>query len=449
MTTRFPIYLLLLFSLIITLPACAELEQRAATDEAGKAKNVILFIGDGMGLGHVDAARLWSKGALGQLNIESMPVTGFSRTSSANAIITDSAAGVTALGAGVRTYNGSINMTDKEVDPTHESRPLETLADLARRQGKSVGVISTANVTDATPAGFIGHVASRAQEEDLAAQVEGSGLTLLMGGGRQFFHPPAWTDPECTGTGVRKDKRDLAQELTAKGWTVVQSARELSTLDPNQNNLKLLGLFEYSHMQYDLDRPKDKLGEPSLAEMVNFAVRVLSRNPKGYFMMVEGAKIDKASHGINATLALSDLVALDHAVERARLLAGPDTLIVLTADHETGGLDLVGRSADDVVGHPGEAGVSDRPTTLAITKKHPEKVDIPQVKVHWGSSNGKGSDHTAIDVPVYATGPGALMFTGFQYNCDIPWKIARAMGTTFKDPVNLENREAFERALKD
>lgn len=428
------------------------------------AQNVILFIGDGMGPSVVTAGRLFVGGSSGRLAMEQLPVTGFSRTYSSNQFVTDSAAGVTALAAGVKTFNGGINVTDKKTDPTGRSRNLQLISDLARAQGKAVGVVSTSRVTHATPAGYYAHVANRDNETEIASQAVDSGLTLLLGGGREEFHGRDWRDPETGKIGLRKDGKDIVKAMTDKGYTYVESEEQFKKLDLTQKGLKILGLFEYEHMNYELDRPKDKLGEPSLAEMTTAAIKVLQQNPKGYFLMVEGARIDMASHAGEARYTVNEVAALDKAVAAAVALAGPTTLIVVTADHDTGGLTLNGYAPREMIS--GERLLGNIPN-LDEDGKPIAGNQVPRGILAFGSGPGgktedsvttgnahfkyksayfiKGSAaHTAVDVPVMASGPGALKFTGYQNNNELAWKMAAALGTTFSDPVNIENRNAVK-----
>ncbi len=415
--------LLIIVSSAILGTACSQNNwlkcSRAPEASDNSAHNVVLMIGDGMGPIHVTGGRLYQGGSENQLVMESMAVSGFSRTYSSSHFVTDSAAGATALASGVKTYNGSIGKTDAKVDPSGKSRDLQQLTDLALAQGKSVGIVTTAEVTHATPACFYAHVKQRRQGADIAAQVADSGLTVLIGGGRKFFYPPSWKDPEDGKSGARADGRNLVNEM--KDWTYVDSTKGFNALDTKQPDLRVLALFQSSHMRYEADRNEDKLGEPSLADMTQKAIEILSQNPKGYFLMVEGARIDHASHGVNASKSLQDVIAFDAAIAQALKAGGENTLVVVTADHETGGLSISGKDAPEIHGE-------------ALT-------DLDHVT--WGTDPGNGSyaAHSVVDVPVLANGPGQWAFTGYMNNADIAWKIAKAMGAEFTDKANLEGRK--------
>ncbi len=400
------------WALFLILPAFAGAQERA--------DSVILFIGDGMGPAQVDAARIYKAGSTVPLAMDKLSVEGRSRTYSTSSFVTDSAAGATALSCGVKTFNGSICMTDPAIDPTHTTRTLQTITNLALAAGKKVGLVSTARVTHATPACFYAHQSSRGDETGIADQISSSGLTLLLGGGRVYFHGTAWRDPEATATaGLRTDGRDVADELATAGWTVVQSRDELLGLDPNQPGQRVLGLFSASYMQYEYDRPGDRFGEPSLAEMTEFAIRALSFSPNGYFLMIEAGRIDHAGHANDSLRAVTDTIALDDAVARARQLAGPNALIVITADHETGGLALTGGGS--IAATRGAAFLA---------------------KLKWSST-----EHTAVSVPTMADGPGAELFGGSMENMELGRRLARALGLTFTDPVNVEYGAALDVVL--
>lgn len=394
-------------------------------------KNVVFFIGDGMGIASVTGGRIWAHGANGSLNIEKMPFSGFVKTFSSSDFVTDSAASATALASGVKTYNGAIGLTDPMLDPTGKSRPLETLVDLAKRMGKSVGVISTAGVTHATPASFYAHVPSREQEEDIAKQVLNSKLDLLMGGGRDAFLP------------VRKDKRNLVEELQAIGWKYTQTLEDLLALKPHAQD-RVLGLFAGGHMAYDLDRKKANLSEPTLTQLVNFAVKHLSQNPAGYFLMVEGGRIDHAAHDNDAKNIFGDMHAFDLAIGSVLQERAEDTLVLVTADHETGGLALSGyKSLEDSKAE----GLLGKVTSF---------LDDDRYLVSFASGPGAkrakndgslypslyyqaAAAHTAVDVPILASGPGAELFSGFMSNEDIPWKVCQLWGLSFQEAANIEN----------
>jgi alkaline phosphatase len=233
------------------------------------------------------------------------------------------------------------------VAPDGQSVP--TLLEMAKAAGKSVGLVTTTSITHATPACFYAHVPKRGMESEIAAQLVDSGdVDVLLGGGRTFFLPQGVRDPESNEASKRKDDRDLLSEMAGRGYRVVSSSEEFEAAAADSENAsgvsKILGLFSPGMMAFEAQRRHDKWGEPSVAEMTELAIKVLSKDPDGYFLMVEGGRIDHACHGDQAYLGITDLIAFDKALKVAKDLTGPDnaTLIVVSADHETGGLSING-----------------------------------------------------------------------------------------------------------
>jgi alkaline phosphatase len=333
-----------------------------------RAKNIILFVGDGMGVSTVSAARIFEgqqKGVDGERNklaFEKLPYVALSKTYSANQQTSDSAPTMTAMVAGVKTNDGilSLNQSVARSEPSNtviQANKVTTILEQAEASGRATGIISTARITHATPAATYAHTPNRDWEananlpaaavtggaKDIAAQMIdnfgagaiGDGLEVALGGGRTYFLPNSAFDPEYTTTkGRRTDGRNLTTEFTTKfGGEYVWNKAQFDAINPVATT-KLLGLFEPSHMQYDFDRPADTAGEPSLAEMTDKAIDVLKNNPKGYFLMVEGGRIDHGSHAGNAYRTLSDTVALSDAVKKAlEKVDLSDTLVIVTADH--------------------------------------------------------------------------------------------------------------------
>lgn len=324
----------------------------------GPAKNVILFIADGMDVTTSTAARILDgqqKGGSGEENLltfESLPFTGFAKTYNTNAQVPDSAGTATAMMTGFKTKAGVINVDetvpvgDCEASKGHE---LESLMRVAQRTGRASGVVSTARITHATPATVYANAASRNWEgdanvpedadcADIASQLIAAAsefdLWVAMGGGRRFFMTEEQADPEYpTAKGARQDGRDLTAEWEAisRRHKVVTGVQGFEGLGPRD---KVLGLFEPSHMKFEHDRAKGQGAEPSLAQMTRFAIERLSRSRNGFFLMVEGGRVDHAHHGGNAYRALVDTIAFDAAVETALdLTDAADTLVIVTADH--------------------------------------------------------------------------------------------------------------------
>ncbi len=328
------------------------------------AKNIILFVGDGMGISTVTASRILDgqmRGVDGEKNslaFEELPYLALSKTYSANQQTPDSAPTMTAMVTGVKTNDGVLSI-NQSVDRRElqnsviQANKLTTILELAETAGLSTGVISTARITHATPAATYAHTSERDWEadsnlpagatvKDIAAQLIdnfgtngiGNGLEVALGGGRSYFMPNTVTDPEYGANGKRKDGRNLTAEWQSKfGGVYVWNKAQFDAIDP-ANTTHLLGLFENSHMQYEADRATDGAGEPSLAEMTDKAIGILKNNDKGFFLMVEGGRIDHGHHAGNAYRALTDTIAMSDAVKVAMANTDPkDTLIVVTADH--------------------------------------------------------------------------------------------------------------------
>ena len=325
---------------------------------AGRAKNVILFLGDGMSLTTVAAARILDgqrRGQPGEENLlswEQFPHTGFSKTYNIDSQTPDSAGTMTAITTGVKTHMGAIGVSAGNRRDCADSLGKHRLTwlQLADSAGMATGIVSTARLTHATPAATWTHSPERNWEHDgnlpdqavaqgcidiarqLVATPYGRGPQVLLGGGRARFMPRTQTDPEYAGkTGQRRDGRDLVAEWKAAhpGGAYAWNREQLQAA---KDAPAVLGLFEPDHMQYEHDR--DPAAEPSLAELTAEAIRRLSQDPNGFVLMVEGGRIDHANHDGNAFRALDETVSLSEAVRvAAELTSAEDTLILVTADH--------------------------------------------------------------------------------------------------------------------
>lgn len=329
--------------------------------QRGGAKNVILFVGDGMGISTVTASRILegqNRGESGEenmLSFDNFPVAGLSKTYNTNAQTPDSAGTMTAMMAGVKTKAGVISISEVSERAnclSSKGHEVMTAIELAEDKGMSTGVVSTARITHATPAATYAHVSERNWENDsklpqeaidngctdIAAQLlsfnYGDGIDVVMGGGRREFIPTTTTDVEGKN-GKRTDGRDLRNEWKSANPTgaYVETQSEFDAVNTASAS-KLFGLFNYSHMQYEKDRANDVAGEPSLSEMTEKAIDILKKNDKGFMLMVESGRIDHAHHAGNAYNALSDTIELAKAVALAdEMTADEDTLIIVTADH--------------------------------------------------------------------------------------------------------------------
>lgn len=340
--------------------------------KSNDVKNIILFIGDGNGLAQNQTAQLALVGKDGKTRIQRMPVTGLIKTYSADNLITDSAAGATAFATGHKTRNGMISMSA-------DSLRLTSLLELLKKQGKSTGLVSTSSITHATPASFASHVVDRDLESEIALQLVNSGADVMLGGGRQFFLPDSVEGSE------RSDNRDLLALALDNGYDVATNADELS----QQSGEKLLGLFS-------MDALGEGDNEPTLQTMTKAAVERLSKNEQGFFLMVEGSQIDWAGHDNDLQYMLDEYKDFDDAVGYGIDWAAKDksTLVLATADHETGGL------------------------TLYNSTGNPDEIEIAWTTTH----------HTGIQVPLFAFGPKAMEFTGMYDNTDVADKMAALLG---------------------
>ncbi len=331
----------------------------AGIPRTGTPRNIILIIGDGMGQGAIRFASLHAHGAPGKLSFEQFPVRGLARTASANSRVTDSAASATALACGRKTNNGMIGMTpDKKNCPS--------VAELARATGRSVGVMTSDQLTGATPAAFLAHVPSRKMTQEIAADMASSKVQALIGAGAQPFLP------ENAG-GARKDGRDLVAELLKNGYAQAAAPESLRQIPAER---PVFGFV-------------DDWSDPEL--LAKFAAALCDRlnaAPEGFFLMVEGCDPDRGGHANDPDRSAHGVLSVDF-LARAALdfaLAHPDTLVVVTADHETGGI------------------------SAAPNRENPRRPFI--------SYSTKG--HTGPAVDVFAFGPGADRFRGVMENTDIP-----------------------------
>ncbi len=344
----------------------------AVTASAGQTpKNIILLIGDGMGTGHVTLARLAAQAEGKFLAMDSMRIGGMIHTRAANVLVTDSAAAGTALATGWKTNNGMISILPDDTE-------VETIAEAAQSLRKSAGIVTTSAVTDATPAVFAAHVDARAQQPEIARQMLAHNLNVMFGGGRANFIPQSQQGSK------RKDEIDLLAQARQAGYTVIGSREQLIQLTSPG---KVIGLFEMGELTTEAP-------EPTIAELTEKAMAILSQNRNGFFLMVEGGLIDKRAHSNDAAGVVKQAREFDAAVGVALAFAArqKDTLVVVTADHETGGLAVM----------PPSAG-SPQPWTAA-----------------WISKN-----HSANDVPLLAEGPGAADFGGEHDNTDVAKIMAR------------------------
>lgn len=461
-----------------------------------KAKNVILFVGDGMGVSTVTAARILEgqmadrDGEFNRLAFERFGYLAHSVTASANQQTSDSAPTATAMVAGIKANDGAISVDQSinRIEPSAEvtaAKSVKTILEKAEERGMSTGVVTTARFTHATPAVNYAHISNRDWEadsnlpagatvKDIARQLlefpYGNGLEVALGGGRSYFMPNTVADPEYPSQkGRRADGRNLTVEWDAKynNAQYVWSKAQFDAVNPATTD-HLLGLFERSHMRYEADRNSDAAGEPSLAEMTEKAIKILNKNKKGYYLMVEAGRIDHAHHAGNAYRALTDTIALSDAVKKAKELTNErDTLILVTADHShvftiagypSRGNPILGKTAVDGVVSKDSLGLPY--TTLAyangpgwtggLQRKEFNPANEATVSAAYTGSQLRpdltGVDtenanylqeatvpmsaetHAGEDVAIYAEGPGAYLVRGTLEQNAIYHLMADALG---------------------
>jgi alkaline phosphatase len=329
-------------------------------------KNIILMIGDGMGIAQMYAGMTANHG---HLNIEKFPFTGLIKTYSATKYITDSGAAGTAFATGQKTY-------DKAIGLSVDSLPLKTIVEIAEENGLSTGLIVTSSIVDATPASFVAHQKHRDMYDNIAVDFIHSGIDIFIGGGRKYFEN-------------RRDGANLTDSLRIRGY---QIAYDTSELKMHQTG-KLAALLDTIHL------PRISEGRGNMLSLaVHNAINNLSGSENGFFLMVEGSLIDKACHDLDQNDVILETIDFDKAIGEVLEFAAKDknTLVIVTADHETSGVSILNGDF--------ETGMVEM--------------------------NFAGDFHTGIPVPVFAYGPGAEEFTGFYENTDIFNKMIRAFGFT-------------------
>jgi len=357
---------ILLVSIITLVSACtpttSEQKEEKSTSASQAPTKVIFMIGDGMGLAQISAALI----ANSTLNLERTTVTGLVTTYSTDNLITDSAAGGTAMATGTKTYNGAIS-----VDTT--KAPLKTIVEYAEENGMNTGIIATSSITHATPASFYAHNKTRKDDEGIASDLPYSGVDIFMGGGRKFF-------------AHRADSTNLLQELKSNGYTIVESMQQAKDAEAEK-----LGYF------IDEEQPVSYMSGRGnfLPEATAVSLDFLDKKDEGFFMMIEGSQIDWGGHANDMKYIITEMLDFDRAIGKVLDYAEKDgnTLVVITADHETGGLALTGGD-----------------------------LDSQYVEGDFGTGG-----HTAIMVPVFAYGPGAEHFSGIQDNTDLNKKIMQLL----------------------
>ncbi len=457
------------------------------TPEQAKAKNVIFLIADGLSLAHRTAARIMSKGmtegkANGRLNMDDVPPAAFIGTSATDAVATDSANTMSAYMTGHKTAVNAIGVYADRTPSSMDDPKVENIAEALRRQTKkSIGIISTAELQDATPAAVVAHTRKRGDKAEINGMLFDVKPDVLLGGGSAYFLPQA------TAGSKRKDDKDYIAMFKDAGYTLATSKSELATA-AGTNTGKILGLFHTGNMDTTLDREFLKKGtvgkfpeQPGLVEMTKVALDNLSKNPEGFFLMVEAANVDKMSHPLDWDRAVVDTIEFDKAIGVAREFAAknPDTLIVVTGDH-THGVSIIGTVDDekpgtemrekvgtyaeagfpnyedkDGDGYPDKVDVSrrlflnanngpdhyetfrpklDAPFVPAIQNEKKEYVaneaykDVPGAVLVTGiiPKSADSGVHAVDDIVLQAEGPGAEGFRGYMEQSDVYKALAEA-----------------------
>ncbi len=375
--------------ILSTMAGLLCLSFQPALSLAGNARNIIIMIPDGMGLADVTAARTFKHGPNGApLSFETLKHIGYQRSHSANSLVTDSAAAASAWACGEKFDNN-------EICYHGDGRPTRaSILELARKAGKATGLITTDVLTEATPAAFGAHVASRDCHQEIGRQyLESTKVDVLLGGGRSAF------TTETSNQGGTKG--NLLITVRQKGYTVVSDRDEL-TKAVAKGARKLLGLFHARGMTPEVLRPP-ATGEPRLPEMTAAALALLEKDRDGFFLLVEGAQVDKANHRNNYPMQLGEVLAFDEAVAivknwlKADRKRADSTLLIVVADHETGGFAVTGPTAS----LPGPGAT---------------------LETAW-----TGNGHTAVDTIIWSEGPGSEKLARAIDNTDVYEVMAEAL----------------------
>ncbi|NWG91903.1 MAG: alkaline phosphatase [Parvularculaceae bacterium] len=446
--------------------------RRAVKANKKLARNVILFVADGMDPTTVAAARIYdgqTRGEEGEenfLSFERFPHLAMAKTYNTDAQTPDSAGTMSAMTTGVKTKIGVVALSDAVRTGDCESAKtafVSTLGELSERAGLATGVVSTSLITDATPAAVYAHAADRSWQTDAALPPEaveggckdiarqliefsdGDGLEVVLGGGRAPFLPAETLDPEYEDAkGARRDGRNLTEEWTKKGNNrpYVWNREGFNALDP-ATSPKALGLFEPTVMKYETDRETDAAGEPSLVEMTRKAIEILRTDKDGFLLVVEGGRVDHAHHAGNAARALKDAQIFAEAVAAAdEMTSDKDTLIIVTADHgHTMTFAGYPRKGNDILGlvtatpesenqRDGYALAGDGKTYTTLgyamgpgaillgqqktgERHEPTREEVADVNYKQQSTIPNRSEtHGGQDVTIYAKGPRAYLFGG-------------------------------------
>eukprot|EP00761_Pharyngomonas_kirbyi_P003650 gb/GECH01003654.1/.p1 GENE.gb/GECH01003654.1/~~gb/GECH01003654.1/.p1 ORF type:complete len:505 (+),score=135.67 gb/GECH01003654.1/:1-1515(+) len=425
-----------------------------------KPKNVIMMVPDGFGPAAVTLGRECLKHYNNKTQYYLDDIfSGTSQTYSSNSLVTDSAAGATAFSCGLKTKNGRVAVQD-------DGKPCRTVLEAAMSKGMKTGVVVTSRVTHATPAAFTAHVPDRDMESEIATQQLNQSLSVLFGGGRCYYQPKE-DQSSC-----RNDKKDLLNKaIEEQEYKYFSKASDLSDIQKKLNDddlpknerreildSKYLGLFSEDHMSFEIDRDPKK--QPSLKEMTTFALDILKDSSKGFFLLVEGSRIDHAGHINDPSTMSHEIFAYNEAVGKILDFADDDqnTMVISVADHETGGLSLghiheyvyypevllrvkasaakmaeqidQGESPKDVVQSEADITLSNsqiesigNTTSFYELKTKLGHIISDKARIGWSTTG-----HTGVDVNIYSSGPGSDIIDGNRQNTDIGKAITEMLG---------------------
>lgn len=453
--------MLLAMTLMLLLLGTGKVE---AVTEAPEQRNIILLIGDGLSFSTITATRVFKVGPDGDLAMDTLEHHGWISTHALNSLVTGSASAGTAIATGRKTNNGMVGMLP-------DGTELDSILDIAQDMGKSTGLVTTSRITHATPAAFGASSASRGNWQDIATDyIFESQPDILLGGGLRFWlddqaleHSNFVTDPAKDSHRVmdRLVKQGLTEaealadnglldDAREQGYEVIYTSQELASLnmvDLSANEKKVLGLFSLSHMAYENDREDWASHEPHLVTMTKAALDYLNQDQDGFFLMVEAARIDHAQHGNSLVNTIHDTVAFDKAVRAALDFQknNPNTLVIVTSDHDCGNLALEWpRGEFPAIGEIPFKDIDldrkERGATMT-TRELLSKLDelavagtltpetVTYIKdLFYRDGVWTSGDHTAVDVPIMATGPGAEMIAGRMDNTDVFEVMKTALG---------------------
>lgn len=390
----FLLFLLFLSLWLIFASFTPKKQYRGKKEPVPKAKNIIFMVADGMGLAHVTAARIFKNGPDGEsLHLETLPTIGYQRTHSASDSLTDSAAAASAWASGEKFRNGEISCHDDDQNGRCEPAPDPTILEIAKAKGKVTGLVVTSTVTHATPAAFGSHVPSRRCEKEIARQyIQITEVDVILGGGRKKFKSTEKQADECGTFG------DFIADAERKGYQVVYTKKALDGVVA-KGSRKILGLFTPKGKTPELFRlsPEEhyQAEEPTLPQMTTAALESVEKDEDGFFLLVEGSQIDWASHRNNVAYQIGETLAFDEAVKMVldwineKPNRRQNTLVIISADHETGG--------------------------FAISGGRGRKYKRGDIVDHGWTSKG----HTAEDMLIWSQGPGSQYLGRAVDNTDL------------------------------